>query len=331
MDHAFYMRECLRLAEGGRHLVGNGALVGSVLVRDGKVIAEGYYKKYGDSHAERGLLEKFDQEIRSSDILYVSLEPCCHTGKTPPCTDIILKKGIKHVVFGMMDPDERVRGKGIELLRQNGVHVEGPVLRAECEQQNRGFISVRTNIRPFITLKKAQSKDGSICNSDGSKKKITSNKQDIWSHTNLRFASDAIVVGIGTAVKDNPQLNTRLVQKNDLQIGLPECYRIILDPHLELQTTAKVIKVHDPDRTIIIHSKDAPTEKLHELKNTSIRLMTCAHDGKEFDLHELMKMLIAPEGDFHGITSILVEGGPKTWESFKKAGLMDEDVTLIGD
>ena len=171
-------------------------LIGSVLVRDGKIIAEGFHAAYGTSHAERQLLENFKAEIKPTDILYVNLEPCCHTGKTPPCTDIILERGIKHIVIGMQDPDPRVAGKGIEILRKNKVQIEGPVLRAQCEWLNRGFISVRTKQRPWITVKSAHSSDGKIANDDGAPLAITDEAQNMWSHEHLRFTHDAILVGM---------------------------------------------------------------------------------------------------------------------------------------
>ena len=143
MRHTRYIHRCLTLAERGRGKVGLNPLVGAVLVRNGRIIAEAFHAGFGKVHAERQLLENLDQKISTEDILYVNLEPCCHQGKTPACIDIIRERGVKNVVFGMIDPDPLVQGKGIECLRNAGIEVIGPVERARSEWLNRGFVSLR--------------------------------------------------------------------------------------------------------------------------------------------------------------------------------------------
>lgn len=335
------MRRCLKIAEEGRRNVGNGALVGAVLVRDEKIIAEGIHLEYGKYHAERDLVQKFDQQIRSTDVLYVSLEPCCHHGKTPPCADILLERGIKNVVYGMQDPDIRMAGKGIVMLRDAGVNVVGPVLRAECEYFNRGFVSVRTKNRPFITLKQALARDGSFANPNGSPKKITNQTQDIWTHTNLRFPADGIVVGVGTILSDNPYLNTRLrlrapdgqarfTQKNALIKEVPEPYRIILDAELRTPITARVVTDAQSSRTMIVVRDDLAVDAT-EFTERGVIIIRCPYDGSSFDLDALFQELITLKGDYHGLTSLLIEGGAKTLKTFREAGAVDEEVTLIGN
>ncbi|OGJ56205.1 riboflavin biosynthesis protein RibD [Candidatus Peribacteria bacterium RIFCSPHIGHO2_02_FULL_52_16] len=326
MNHEHFMHRCLELAEEGRGFVGNGALVGSFLVRDGKVKAEASHKKFGNNHSERELLEKFDQEIYSEDILYVNLEPCCHTGKTPPCTDIILERGIKNVVFGMMDPDPRVSGKGIEILKAKGVNIIGPVLRAECERLNRGYINLRTKGRPWITLKKAQARDGSIAKPDGSPLKITSKEQDAWSHEWLRAKHDAILVGVGTITNDNPRLTLHELNKKFVQP-----YRIILDRSVRIPEASNVLCDEHRARTIVIISdKSATSDYAKALKEKGIRLEGIPMEGSNFSWDHLWKVLTTPKEDFFGITSLLVEGGSKTWEAFHSSGFIDEDVLLLG-
>ena len=144
MNHEYFMRRCLDLAKQGRGLTGMNPLVGAVLVRDENILAEGWYRGVGTDHAEVDMIKKLDQTIQPKDRLYVNLEPCNHTGETPPCTQAIIDHGITHVVVGMVDPDKRVAGQGIAALREAGVAVTGPICRAECERLNRGFISVRT-------------------------------------------------------------------------------------------------------------------------------------------------------------------------------------------
>ena len=347
MDHVQFMHRCLELATLGRRHVGNGAMVGAVLVRDGKIIAEGFHEGFGKGHAERMLLQNFDQEIQQNDVLYVNLEPCCHTGKTPPCTDIILKRGVKHVVYGLGDPDPLVAGKGIEILRQQGVTVTGPFLRTQCERLNRGFLSLRRNNRPYITLKMSKTKDGLISNPDKSPLKITSQEQDIWSHTFLRNEADAILVGVSTIVFDNPKLNTRLAQKNttnfngalnmnskllNKKIDHVETFRVILDPHFRIPVNAQVVTDEILHRTIILINKDAEDrKKVEELRRRGVKVMEVPADDQGFVWSEIWKTLTTPAGDFYGIGSILVEGGERTWEMFREAGVVDEEVTLIGE
>ncbi len=306
-------------------------MVGAVLVRKGAIIAEGNYVSYSNLHAERILLQKFEQKIESTDVLYTSLEPCCHHGKTPPCTDIIIERGVRHVVFGMQDPDERVAGKGNAALRAAGIKVIGPVDRALNERLSRGFISVRTKHRPWIVLKKAITPDGRIANPDGSPLRITNDEQDVWSHTMLRSEVDGIIIGAHTIETDNPQLNTRLTQEKYSQEGL-DPYRIVLDSSLKIPENSRVLTDNQRNRTIVIVSpENSGSPKAKELQSRGVRIMSvpAGHDGT-FVLPELWKALLTPVGDYTGLTSLLIEGGQRTWDVFQKAGVVDEEVTLMG-
>lgn len=324
------MRRCLELAERGRGCVGNGALVGAVLVRDGEILDEDYHHGFGKAHAERQLLQQLTKNISDDDILYVNLEPCCHYGKTPPCTDIILEKRIKTVVYGMKDPDPRVSGRGIERLQNAGVTVIGPVLQPFCERLNRGFVSVRTKQRPYITLKQARKKDGRIASADGSPLKITTKEQDIWSHTRLRAEHDAILVGVHTIECDNPRLDTHLdARKRNLHP-----YRIILDRILKTPVNARVVSDDYCKRTIIVHGPIINQEmeirrKEFELRKVILREVPLIDNV--FDWSALWSELMTPRGEYHGLTSILVEGGQKTWDIFKNAKMIDEEIILIGN
>lgn len=320
MSHTHFIHRCLEVAAQGRKVVGNGAMVGALLVRDGKVIAEGYHKKYGNLHAERDLLSSV-LDCARTDILYVNLEPCCHTGKQPPCTDIIIERGVKHVVFGMFDPDTRVSGKGIEILRKAGVEVIGPIASAECEWFNRGFVSVRTKNRPWITLKKAMNSEQLTANSDGSRLMITSKEQDVWSHTFLRAKHDAILVGVQTIINDNPILDARLAGTDY------HPWRIILDPHGRTPLTAKVLTDNDTSSTIVITSDETHAKNIEK---SGALAFVVAMTGDSFEWDDLWKRLLSHHKHFDGVTSILVEGGEKTWESFKKAGFVDMEVCLVG-
>lgn len=325
--HIPFMRRCIELAANGRGKVGNGALVGSVLVRDNKIIAEGWHDGFGKPHAERMLLENFTGLIELDDILYVNLEPCCHHGKTPPCTDIILERGVKTVVYGLSDPDVRVRGQGLGLLKEKGVNVIGPMLPEQCARLNRGFLSVRTKNRPFITLKKAQTVDGRIAHDDGSPMSITSDNQNKWSHKNLRAKHDAILVGIGTVLCDNPSLTIRYIDNP------PKLWRIILDAKLRIPLDCKVVTSPLADGTIIIttpQSIASESAKHQQLIDRGVKVWPIAMINDSFDMQALFDQLLKPDGDYKGVTSILVEGGRKTWEKFKDQGFVDEEVVLMG-
>jgi len=261
--------------------------------------------------------------------LYVNLEPCFHHGKTPPCTDLIIESGIKHVVYGMKDPNPEVVGQGIAQLRKAGIQVDGPVLSELCERLNRGYLSILEKGRPYITLKKAQSSDGSIANEDGSQKKITSDEQDKWSHTYLRSKHDAILVGVQTIVTDDPELTIRFMNKKVDQV-IPLPLGLALDPHLRIPLTAKRVNGELAKQTIIIADRDAKSDSEHELLSRGVRILRIPMKDGVFDWQVLWSMLTTPHDNFFGITSILVEGGVKTWESFRNAEQYDEDVVLVG-
>lgn len=321
MNDEFFLRRCLDLAAKGRGLTGINPMVGALLVRDGSVIAEGVHEAFGKAHAERQLLEKFDQEMRSTDTLYVNLEPCVHTNKkTPPCAQFLVERGVKRVVYGMKDPNPDVSGKGIEYLNKNGVQTFGPILEQECKRFNRGFLSLQTKGRPWITLKQAVTSDGRHCNADRSFLKITDEEQDEWSHRFLRARHDAILVGVGTVVIDNPRLTTRLVE------GPPPLTRIILDRTLRTPPSASAVG----RETIIIVGEGVAAEKRKPFEEAGARVLQVASVSRGFVWADLWKALAVPVGDFHGIASVLVEGGGETWSAFRSAGLLDEEVTLVG-
>lgn len=337
------MHRCLALASLGRSKVGNGAMVGAVLVRGDQIVAEGYHRGYGAAHAERALLEGYVGTIEPTDVLYVNLEPCCHHGKTPPCTDIILERGIKKVIYGMRDPDSRVAGKGVEALSERGIKVVGPLEREKCEYFNKGYISIRTKSRPWITLKMAKDRADRISNDDGSPLKITSQEQNEWSHNFLRARHDAICVGIGTIISDNPSLNRRFIQNGEFshseglnrKIHIEENsyqpYRIVLDPHCSIPLSAKVICDDTAARTIVCvtpKALEANPEKKAEFDQRGVTVLAVPHIDDHFDWPILWQSLMNPNDGFHGLTSILVEGGARTWKAFHDAGVVDEEVIL---
>ncbi|MDA1208932.1 MAG: bifunctional diaminohydroxyphosphoribosylaminopyrimidine deaminase/5-amino-6-(5-phosphoribosylamino)uracil reductase RibD [bacterium] len=302
MSHNTFIHHCLKLAEKGRGVVGINPMVGAVLVHGDQVLAEGWHAGYGKPHAELALLQNNKHIVSTDDVLYINLEPCCHHGKTPPCTGAIIANGIRTVVFGMYDPNSFVAGRGIATLRAAGIHVLGPVLPELCRRLNRGFVSLHEQGRPFITLKKARTKDGRTSG------KITTPEQDEWSHQWLRGKHDAILVGVDTVIADDPSLTIR-TQDQGLKDQGRQPLRIVLDPKGRMPSDAK-LALELADGTMVITKKDIPYR-----------------DG-QFNLQKLLKFLSTPTDDFHGIASILVEGGQRTWESFRNAGFVDEEVVL---
>lgn len=324
-----YIARCLALAERGRGCVGTNPLVGAVLVRKGRIIAEGWHRGFGQDHAERGLLGSFNQSLEADDVLYVNLEPCCHHGKTPPCTDALIERGVKHVVYGMEDPNPEVAGRGIALLREAGVTIRGPVSPEACLRLNRGFVSLKQQGRPWITLKCARTQGGAVANPDGSPLKITSPAQDAWSHMWLRARHDAIAVGINTVLSDDPQLTVRISNKN-LDQTFPQPLRLIFDPHLKIPLTAKVIAGGAGTGTALVTAPNADMKRVKQLSERGVRVFMVPMEAHGFAWEALWKLLTTPQQDFHGIASVLLEGGPSTWEFFRKAGMVDEEVILVG-
>jgi diaminohydroxyphosphoribosylaminopyrimidine deaminase / 5-amino-6-(5-phosphoribosylamino)uracil reductase len=329
-----YINRCISLAKRAGKSTGINPKVGAVLVINNEIIAEAYHQGWGQLHAERELLNLVQKMCTKTDInlseatLYTNLEPCCHFGKTPPCTDIIKETGINRVVFGMIDPNPVVAGEGITALVEAGIKVSGPVNSDLCIRMNRGYISVINKKRPWITIKSAQTKLGGYADKDGSPIKITSSKQDEWSHKNLRSTHDAIMVGVNTVNSDDCSLTTRLGYNKDEQ-KLYSSYRIILDPELQIKLDSKVICDEFTSDTIIITLK-GDADKKNELMGRGIAIWECPIKDSVFDFSFIWNKCITPSNGFNGISSILVEGGPKTWNELKKQGYMDEEIILVG-
>jgi diaminohydroxyphosphoribosylaminopyrimidine deaminase / 5-amino-6-(5-phosphoribosylamino)uracil reductase len=327
-----YINRCISLASRAGKSTGINPKVGAVLVTNNEIIAEAYHQGWGQLHAERELLNLVQKMCTETDInlsdatLYINLEPCCHYGKTPPCTDIIIETGIKRVVFGMVDPNPVVAGEGISALEEAGIEVIGPVIPELCKRVNRGYISILENNRPWITIKSAQASNGKFANNDGSFLKITSVAQDEWSHKNLRATHDAIMVGVNTVNSDNCSLTTRKgLTKNEQKMY--SSYRIILDPELQIKLDSKVISDEFTSDTIIITSK-GDMDKKCELIDKGITIWECPIKDSIFDFSFIWNKCITPSNGFHGISSILVEGGPKTWSYLRNQYLVDEEIYL---
>lgn len=305
-EHEKYMSRCLELALLGAGRVSPNPMVGAVIVHQGKIIGEGYHQRYGEAHAEvnaiQDVLEKFaDAEslLKKSEI-YVSLEPCAHFGKTPPCSDLIIRRQIPKVIIGCRDPFGQVDGRGIEKLRNAGVEVIEDVLKQECEDINRRFFTRVRLQRPYIILKWAETADGFFAPEEDEKRWITSHDSKILSHR-WRSEEDAILVGKRTALIDNPKLDVREWEgRNPL--------RIVLDKNLELP----------PDLNLFDQSQDTI---VFNIKKTEI-------DGRikflEVEDWNILPQLLAYQLYLMDIQSLIVEGGAKTIQLFINAGLWDE-------
>jgi diaminohydroxyphosphoribosylaminopyrimidine deaminase/5-amino-6-(5-phosphoribosylamino)uracil reductase len=311
-----FMRLALKLAHRGLGKVSPNPMVGAVIVKNGRIVAQGYHHYFGGDHAEVDAFKNAKESVAGA-ALYVTLEPCAHYGKTPPCVNAVIEHKIGRVVIGMRDPDKRVSGKSIALLKEKGIAVEVGVLEDECRALNESFIKHRTTGLPYITLKWAQSLDGKIATSTGSSTWITSPASLKLAHK-LRSTHDAILVGAGTIVKDNPELTTRLVKgRNPL--------RVVLDSNLRIPADVKVFKNLAKAPTVLATTAWDAKEKLDERRALGLEVLIVPPDSNgRVDLEALLKTL--GERD---ISSLLVEGGAETITSFLRLGLEDRVIAII--
>ncbi len=307
------MGECLRLAEKGAGRVSPNPMVGAVLVKDGRVIARGYHHRFGGSHAEADCLRKAAGRARGAT-LYVNLEPCSHYGKTPPCTDLIIRSGIQRVVVGMRDPNPIVDGRGIRRLRAAGVQVTLGVLGEQAAHLNRAFTTHITHGRPYIHVKIAQSADGFIAGTGSRPRWISSLAARRLVHR-WRSTSDAVLVGAGTIRSDDPRLTTRLVRGRD-----PDA--IILDGRLSIPLRAKVLTASRKRRVIVCTSTRAVKRNAGKAKVLAARgVLVLSFEGEESSLRlrTVLRRLYRL-----GIGSVFVEGGREVFTTFLREGPMDE-------
>ncbi len=317
LNHEFYIRETLKLAKRGFGKTDTNPLVGAVLVHKttGSIIAKGYHRFYGGPHAEVACIanaERLGIKDFSKTILYVNLEPCCHWGKTPPCTDLILSKKIPHVVCGMKDPFKAVSGKGIETLKKSGVKVEYGILEQECKDINREFLKVIDTGMPWVILKGAQTLDGKIASITGDSKWITGETSRKSAHR-LRSLSNAVIVGSETVNKDNPELTVRHV-KGD------QPFRVVLDRRLRTNPNSKIFNDLWKSKTIICTSDKASLKKTSLFSKNDIEVWRFSVHGEKQFLKSVLKKLVKEKH----IGIVLVEGGGKVLGSFVKNKLADE-------
>lgn len=305
-----YMRLALDLAKKGMGHTSPNPMVGCVVVKDGHIITEGYHERYGSFHAERNALTKCDADLRGAQ-MYVTLEPCCHHGKTPPCTDIIIEKGIGKVYIGSMDPNPKVAGRGAQILREHGIKVETGLLEEECLALNDIFFHYITTKMPYVAMKYAMTMDGKIATYTGDSKWVTGEEARHHVHE-LRKQYSAIMVGIGTVLADNPMLNCRIERGVDP-------IRIVCDSRLRISLDCQLVKTAKDIPTIVCYADDGgQEEKLAALQEAGVELLESPGDGK-VDFESVLKELGSRK-----IDSVLVEGGGTLHGTVLKSGLVNK-------
>lgn len=314
-----YMRRALELARKGEGHTSPNPMVGCVVVKDGRIISEGYHEKYGEFHAERNALTRCTEDTAGAD-LYVTLEPCCHQGKTPPCTDIIIEKKIARVFVGSMDSNPLVAGKGVQILRDHGIYVETGILEEECLKLNEVFYHYITAKTPFVVMKYAMTLDGKIACATGDSKWVTGEIARAQVHR-MRGRYRGIMVGIGTVLADDPMLNCRVE-------GGVDPVRIICDSNLHIPLESQIVKTASEIETIVACSHESleaekKQEKIRKLKEAGIQLIG-TEGAHGVNLVELMKKL----GE-QNIDSILLEGGGTLNASALEDGIVNKVYAYI--
>jgi diaminohydroxyphosphoribosylaminopyrimidine deaminase/5-amino-6-(5-phosphoribosylamino)uracil reductase len=315
-DDEKFMCLAIELARKAKGRTSPNPMVGAVIVKDGEIVGTGYHQKAGTPHAEIHAIRDAGEKAKDATI-YVSLEPCSHYGRTGPCTQAIISAGLSRVVMAMMDPNPRVNGKGKSILESHGISVTNGILENEARKLNEFFIKYITTGLPFVILKTAMTLDGKIATHSGKSKWITSEDSRKLVHQ-IRDEVDAIMVGIGTVIKDDPSLTTRLLDGNGR-----DAMRIILDSHARIPLDSKILNLNSNAKTIVAITSSAPQERIEQIKQHADILTISEKDGK-IDLQELMKKLGQME-----ITSVMIEGGADVNASALKAGIVDRVMFFI--
>lgn len=313
-----YMLRAIQLAKKGEGWTNPNPMVGAVIVKDGRIIGEGYHKKCGELHAERNAIASLTESAEGATI-YVTLEPCCHYGKTPPCTEAIIEQKIKKVVIGSRDPNPKVAGKGAQILRESGITVVQDFMREECDCLNPVFFHYITTKTPYVVMKYAMTLDGKIATKTGASKWITGEpaRQEVQ---HMRHRYMGIMAGIGTVLADDPMLNVRVE-------GWKSPVRIVCDSSLRIPLDSQVVRSAKEYRTIVAYAgreeneeiTEKITEKIERLHAKGVDTVCCPDEKGQIDLKKLMTYL----GN-EGIDSILLEGGGTLNDSALRAGIVKE-------
>ncbi|MCJ7688807.1 MAG: bifunctional diaminohydroxyphosphoribosylaminopyrimidine deaminase/5-amino-6-(5-phosphoribosylamino)uracil reductase RibD [Clostridiaceae bacterium] len=316
MDN-YYMERAIELSKKAVGFVNPNPLVGAVIVKDNRIIGEGYHEYFGGSHAEVNAFKNAKEDVEGAT-MYVTLEPCSHYGKTPPCADAIVKNKIAKVVVGMIDPNPQVSGRGIEILRRNGIDVTVGIMNKEIKKTNEIFIKYIIKKEPIFIMKTAMTIDGKISTYTGDSKWISNEKSRSYVHE-LRQKVTGIMVGIGTVLADDPELTTRRqekISKNPI--------RIVIDSKAKIPLESKVLKCDENTKTIIVTTELAEESKIEAIKQKGVEVIVTKSENGWVKLKDLMRIL----GDM-GIDSILLEGGSTLNYSALQEGIVDKVITFI--
>jgi diaminohydroxyphosphoribosylaminopyrimidine deaminase/5-amino-6-(5-phosphoribosylamino)uracil reductase len=313
-NHEYFMKLALRLAGKARGKTSPNPLVGALVVKNGRIIGWGYHKKAGQAHAEIIALDKAGAQAKGST-LYVTLEPCAHFGRTPPCVDRIIKSGVKRVVIGMTDPNPVNNGRGIAKLKAYGIKIEVGFLDEELKKLNEVFIKYITRRMPFITVKIAESLDGKIATKDGDSKWITSDKSRAFAHR-IRSNFDAIMVGVNTIIRDNPKLDAWFSRKHPI--------KVITDSHLSTPQNAAVFSGNSPVVIVTLPSRPGQETDNRKALVEKAKILEVKEKFGQVNLKDMLKKLAQME-----ITNVLVEGGGTLIGALFDEGLVDRVMFFI--
>ncbi|MBM3306954.1 MAG: bifunctional diaminohydroxyphosphoribosylaminopyrimidine deaminase/5-amino-6-(5-phosphoribosylamino)uracil reductase RibD [Candidatus Eisenbacteria bacterium] len=305
------MRRALDLAERGRGRTSPNPVVGAVIVRDGRVVGEGFHRRYGGPHAEVNALAEAGEAARGGT-LYVTLEPCCVWGNTPPCTDAIRSSGIARVVVPMEDPNPHVSGRGIAELRRCGVSVEVGLLAGEAAAANAPYLKFRATGLPLITLKMALSLDGRTAAPEGAPRWLSCDASRERVHA-MRAASDCVMIGVGTVLADDPRLTDRRPAAGERQPA-----RLVLDSHLRTPPNCALVAETGAAPTIVACGEDAAAERRRELEARGAAVWPCRSETGRVDLRDVLRRAAAA-----GMISVLCEGGPTLATSLLSDNIAD--------
>jgi len=306
ISHKKYMGLAIRLAEKGRGLTSPNPMVGCIIVKRGRIVGRGWHKKAGTEHAEVLAISEAGKKAANST-MYVNLEPCSHWGRTPPCTEKIVEAGVREVIIGMKDQNPLV--DGFRELKFRGLKTKIGILEKEAKKLNEAYIKYIKNKRPFVIVKVAMSLDGRIATSTGSSKYITSREARTYVH-GLRSEVDAVMVGLNTVLRDNPELTPRLVKGKDPM-------KIVVDSKLKIPKSCNLMK--EPAKLIIAATNKAPKSSIKRLQHKGATVIIAKSKNGMVDLEDLMKQL-----GKHEITSVMIEGGSQLNSSAIKAGVVDK-------
>ncbi len=309
------MAQAIQLAERGLYTTDPNPRVGCVLVRDGEVVGEGWHQRAGEAHAEIHALQTAGDKSKAATA-YITLEPCCHHGRTAPCTEALIRTGVARVVVAMEDPNPQVAGQGMAQLRAAGIEVSVGVLQAQAEALNPGFIQRMRQNRPFVRAKLAMSLDGRTAMASGESQWITGVAARYDAHR-LRARSAAILTGIGTVLADDPSLNARLADEE----GIKQPLRVVLDSQLRMPLDAHMLSL--PGDTLIV-TAPLETASAEALRNAGASVETVSSRENRVDLNALMALLSDRQ-----INELLVEAGPTLCGALLQAGLIDELVVYM--